>query len=176
MAFVAKRLVGAMNRKEIPKVINISPFSKEGSSDFVVYTWENRISKADKAKARRKGDRSYINKGLFQKVYYTNEDGLRVPLVQVSEYNDKVYQNFVYKQINAWGETFRANEFYNFIRPSVLDNDFIKVEEKFNDETGVNISSAEVTDDVIANIYLAGTKTEPKIETGTELKTDDFKC
>lgn len=176
MAFVAKNLSGAMNRKEIPKVINISAFSREGSSDFVVYTWENRISKADKAKAKRKGDRSYINKGLFQKVYYTNEDGLRVPLVQVSEYKGKVYQNFVYKHVNAWGDSFRANEFYNFIRPSVLDNDFIKVEEKFNDETGVKISSAEVTDDVITNIYLAGTKTEPKIETGTELKTDDFKC
>ena len=176
MAFVAKNLAGAMNRKEIPKVINISALSREGSSDFVVYTWENRISKADKAKARRKGDRSYINKGLFQKVYYTNEDGLRVPLVQVSEYKGKVYQNFIYKHVNAWGDSFRANEFYNFIKPSVLDNDFIKVEEKFNDETGVKISSAEVTDDVIANIYLAGTKTEPKIETGTELKTDDFKC
>jgi len=176
MAFVAKRLVGAMNRKEIPKVINISTLSREGSSDFVVYTWENRISKADKAKAKRKGDRSYINKGLFQKVYYINEDGLRVPLVQVSEYNNKIYKNFVYKHVNAWGDSFRANEFYNFIRPSVLDNDFIKVEEKFNDETSVKISSAEVADDVIANIYLAGTKTEPKIETGTELKTDDFKC
>jgi hypothetical protein len=176
MAFVADRLKGAMARFEIPKVINISALSREGSSDFVVYNWENRISKADKAKAKRKGDRSYINKGLFQKVYYTNEDGLRVPLVQVSEYKGKVYQNFIYKHVNAWGDSFRANEFYNFIKPSVLNNDFIKVEEKFNDETSVKISSAEVADDVIANIYLAGTKTEPKIETGTELKTDDFKC
>jgi hypothetical protein len=173
--FVANKLRNAMTKADIPKVINISQFSREGASDFVVYTWENRISKADKAKAKRKGDRSYINKGLFQKVYHINEDGVREPLMQVSEYKGKVYKNFVYKHINAWGDSFRANEFYNFIRPSVLDNDFIKVEEKF-DETGKKISSAEVSDDVISSILTTGTFTEPKIETGTELTTEDFKC
>ena len=169
--FVADKLKGAMNRFEIPKVINIRQFSTEGASDFIVYAWENRISKADKAKARKKGDRSYINKGLFQKVYYTNENGERVPLIQESEYEGKIYTNFVYKHINAWGDSFRANEFYDFKRASVIDNDFIKVEEKFN-ELSKKISSAEVNDDLIANIYYGGkvetVATQPS--TGVRLK------
>lgn len=151
MQFVDKRLMKAMNTFEIPRVINMSPFSREANSDFVVYTWENKISKADKAKARKKGDRSYINKGLFQKVYTVDNEGKRVPLLQVSEYKGTIYKNLVYKQINAWGDSFRANEFYDYNKASILDNDFIKVEEKFNDKN-VKISSKEVEDDVIVSI------------------------
>ena len=39
-----------------------------------------------------------------------------------------IVENFVYKMINAWGDSFRANEFYDVIRPSEIDNGFIKVE------------------------------------------------
>lgn len=167
MQFVDKRLVKAMNTFQIPRVINMSPLSREANSDFVVYTWENKISKADKAKARKKGDRSYINKGLFQKVYTVDNEGKRVPLLQVSEYKGKIYKNLVYKQINAWGDSFRANEFYDYNKASILDNDFIKVEEKFNDKN-VKISSKEVEDDVIVSIlrnsYVQTTPTSQPLE------------
>jgi hypothetical protein len=41
---------------------------------------------------------------------------------------EKQYENFVYKMVNAWGDGFRANEFYDTERPSVFDNDFIPVQ------------------------------------------------
>jgi hypothetical protein len=41
--------------------------------------------------------------------------------------NDKDY--FVYKAVNAWGDGFRAQEFYDEARESVIDNGFIKVDE-----------------------------------------------
>jgi hypothetical protein len=77
-----------------------------------------------------------------------NEDGKRVPLIQESTYKDKngqeiIYYNYVYKAINAWGDSFRAQEFYgkNFpldplsttSRPSVLDNGFMKVAREVED-------------------------------------------
>jgi hypothetical protein len=81
-------------------------------------------------------------------VYTTDENGKRVPLVQTSTYTGKdgverTYLNYVYKMINAWGDSFRAQEFYekNFpldptsttSRPSVLDNGFLKVMREVED-------------------------------------------
>jgi hypothetical protein len=171
MLFVDNNLKKAMKNNSIPKVINFSTLSREGASDFITYTWENKISKADKAKARKKGDRSYINKGLFQKVYTIDKDGKTIPLTQSSEYNGKIYTNFVYKHINAWGDSYRANEFYDYKRASVLDNDFIKVEETFN-QANVKLSSGEVSDDVIANALYKTTITPfvEKVEGGVKLK------
>jgi hypothetical protein len=171
MDFVANNLKLAMQNKAIPKVINFSTLSREGSSDFITYTWENKISKADKAKARKKSDRSYINKGLFQKVYTVDKDGKPTPLIQSSTYNGMIYTSFVYKQINAWGDSYRANEFYDYKRASVLDNDFVKVEEKFN-ENNIKLSSGEVSDDIIANSLYKTTLTPfvEKVEGGVKLK------
>ena len=53
-----------------------------------LYTWEEKITKAQRIKARKTGDTSHVNKGLFKKVYTINEEGERVPLVQES--NTKV--------------------------------------------------------------------------------------
>jgi len=40
-----------------------------------------------------------------------------------------IYESYVYKAINAWGDGFRANELYDEARQSVLDNGYIKVKE-----------------------------------------------
>ena len=146
--FIAESLKNAMDRGDIPKVINVSVFGKEGSSDFVTYQWELPISKEEKEKRKNK-NRDHIKKGLFQKVYTTDENGKRVPLLQKSLYNGREYINFVYKQINAWGDSYRANEFYDYERPSVLDNGFEKV---YKVNTDNKAESAEVEDKVIAKI------------------------
>jgi hypothetical protein len=72
---------------------------------------------------RKIGDLSFINKALFVKVYYDNEKTDPVIL------KEGKYENFVYKMVNAWGDGFRANEFYNTERTSVFDNGFVPVKE-----------------------------------------------
>jgi hypothetical protein len=87
----------------------------------------------------KKGDYSFMKKGLFKKVYTTGEDGKATPLTYDTPptKEGKVYTNFVYKMINAWGDSLYANEFYDKLnpldptatisRPSVLDNGYEKV-------------------------------------------------
>jgi len=138
-SFLDKKLDNSRKNKKIPKVINISMFSREGRNDFITYSWEDMIKPEEKARRRRMGDRSHIHKQLMQKVYYIDENNQRQPLIQTSEYKGKVYTNYVFKAVNAWGDSFRAQEFYSTPHVSVLDNDYVKVEN-------------EVSDDVITNI------------------------
>jgi hypothetical protein len=146
--FLSKKLEKKMTAGKLPKMIVFSKGSKEGRNDFVSFTWEDKITKNQRIKARKTGDTSHINRGLFKKVYTINEDGVRVPLIQESTFKGKdgverTYYNYVYKAINAWGDSFKAQEFYgkNFpldplsttSRPSVLDNGFLKVEREVED-------------------------------------------
>jgi hypothetical protein len=39
---------------------------------------------------------------------------------------------FVYKAVNAWGDSYRANEFYDVDKKSVFDNGFMQVEDVDN--------------------------------------------
>jgi len=148
--FIDNSLENAMTRGDIPKVINISTFGKEGQSDYVTYQWELPISKEEKAKAKREKNRDYIKKALFRKVYTTDVDGNRIPLLQNSTYNGVKYVNFVYKHINAWGDSFRANEFYDYERPSKLDNGFEKLYKVTENRKAI---SAEVSDNDIVTIF-----------------------
>jgi hypothetical protein len=75
-------------------------------------------------------------------VYTIDENNKRVPLLHITEKNGVVYTKHVYKAINAWGDSFRAQEFYTTKQQSVLDNGFDKVN--------------EVEDDVIVDIYKGG--------------------
>jgi len=147
--------------------------SREGSSDFVVYTWEKRedllteqemqdykdevaraghegkiaprlsdVINAKKTEMRKAGDYSFINKGLFQKVH----DDYGTPLIIPQQSGDY----YIYKAINAWGDSFRANEFYETDHNSVFDNGFMQVK--------------DVDNNVIINKFLekAVKKTAPK--------------
>jgi hypothetical protein len=141
--FLSKKLSDKMNKGELPEMIVFSMYSREGANDFVTYSWEENISKQQRIKSRRTGDTSHVNKGLFKKVYTVNEQGERVPLIQKSEYKGKEYFNYVYKMVNAWGDSFRAQEFYGkefpldptstVSRQSVLDNGFLKVTREVED-------------------------------------------
>ena len=146
--FLSRKLETKMTSGELPKMIVFSKGSKEGRNDFVSFTWEDKITKNQRIKSRRTGDTAHINKGLFKKVYTVNEAGKRVPLIQESTYKDKsgnetTYYNYVYKAINAWGDSFKAQEFYGKEFPldplstvstqSILDNGFLKVTREVED-------------------------------------------
>jgi hypothetical protein len=163
--FLSKKLESKMLNGELPPMIVFSMFSPEGKSDFVVYSSEGKLTKAQRIKARRTSDTSHVEKGLFKKVYTVNENGKRVPLIQESEYKGKFYFNYVYKAVNAWGDSFKAQEFYGktfpldplstVSRASVLDNGFIKVQKTINAE-GQQLSPDEVEDSAI-ELALLGT-------------------
>jgi hypothetical protein len=136
---VSKKLQKAMNAGEVPKVINIGTSTLEGRSDVITFIWSDMtLNKAQKSEMVKKGDYSFMKKGLFKKVYTTGEDGKATPLTYDTPptKEGKVYTNFVYKMINAWGDSLYANEFYDKLnpldptatisRPSVLDNGYEK--------------------------------------------------
>lgn len=137
---VSKKLQKAMNAGEVPKVINIGTSTLEGRSDVITFIWSDMtLNKTQKSEMVKKGDYSFMKKGLFKKVYTTGEDGKATPLTYDTppSKDGKVYTNFVYKMINAWGDSLYANEFYDKLnpldatatisRPSVLDNGYEKV-------------------------------------------------
>jgi hypothetical protein len=62
-----------------------------------------------------------------------------------SKDKEKTYNNYIYKAINAWGDGFKANEFYKTPTQSKIDNGFIKVK--------------EVSDDKILPYFIAGYET-----------------
>jgi len=145
-AFTNKKLKDAMNSKQIPMVISLSPFTSAGRADFMTYSYEDPIRYSERIVKQKAGDRSYIHKVLLQKVYFVNDKGERKPLteIQVNKKTGTEYVKHVYKAINAWGDSFRAKELYDSPRSSVIDNDYDKFER-------------EVEDDVISSILLGTT-------------------
>jgi len=143
MKFLPENVRMAVADNEIPPVVSVSQRNREANSEYMVYTWEKgqellteeeqklgtseqiNLIKAKKNSMRKDGDYSYINKGLFQKV----KDDYGEPLV-TKDNEGKPY--FVYKAINAWGDSYRANEFYTVDTKSQIDNGFIKVEDVDN--------------------------------------------
>ncbi len=137
-----KPLKTAVRNNVIPKLVGLSPMSEAGRSDFIVYSYEDYISNEKRILRRKTGNTDHQHKMLMQKVYTLNENNKRVPLMHITEKNGVIYKKYVYKAINAWGDSFRAQEFYTTGQQSVLDNGFDKVN--------------EVEDDVIVNIYNGG--------------------
>jgi ribA/ribD-fused uncharacterized protein len=178
---LSKKLQKAINNDEIPQMINISKLSREGASDIITYVWEDQsITKAKKAEMRKKGDYSYINRGLFKKVY----DSAGNPIIFPSTSKDGItYLSYVYKAINTWGDSFRANEFYGKMFPNdadstlaqqgVFDNGYMKVNE-VEDSVIENIMG----DDAISELNLAPVSTSEKINiyagTGENAQLSNF--
>jgi hypothetical protein len=149
--FTDGNLKNAMSEGKLPKVIGISPYGS-GRNDFITYSWEDPIPYGERVIRKKTGDRSHIHKVLLQKVYTTDDKGNPVPLVQSTESGGRVYTKHIFKAINAWGDSFRAQEFYDYERASVLDNDYEKVE-RVTDAQGKQIESGEVSDDEIVKIF-----------------------
>jgi hypothetical protein len=122
-------LKNAMKTNEIPQLVTGSDFNKE----YQVFTWTNySISRAERNRMRKQGDYSYRNKGLFKLVKDVDGDPIFT--------EDKKGRRYpIYKAINAFGDSFRANEFYSEAKQSIIDNGMMKVD--------------EVTDGQIVGVY-----------------------
>jgi hypothetical protein len=180
---VSKKLFTAMDKGEIPKSVNISTYSQEAQSDVITLVWSDMtVDKNEKKEMIKKGDYSFMKKGLFKKVYGKNQKGMPAPVVYETSSKDKqtgevrIYKNYVYKMINAWGDSIYAKEFYGksfplipsstSSYPSVINNGYEKVIERATTSTVAGMeftgkSSGEVEDSKIVDIlgtsaYLEG--------------------
>lgn len=153
MSFIRKELKLAKQKGLISEVLNISTLSREGRSKFITFVWEDgKFTKEEKNAKRKKGDFSYIKKGLFKRV----EDSFGEPLISSTEGKDgTIYDSYIYKAINAWGDGFRANELYDDVRQSVIDNGYIKVK--------------EVEDSVIENLLINKSDVTTKTPSNTNI-------
>jgi hypothetical protein len=125
--FLPNNVKKDINNKEIPQVITQRTGSRIGNGEYIVASWNKNLSRTEIAEMRRAGDYSYVNKGLFKKVYDADGD----PLINIDK---KKNRYFVYKAINAWGDSFRANEFYAEAKQSIIDNGIMKVNEVIDDQ------------------------------------------
>lgn len=148
----------AMKEGKIPKLLKVSSLSQAGNSEYVSYSWDKNISKEEKNRMRQANDYSFINKALFQKVYY--DEAKKFPVIEryINKKTGKVYDSFVYKMVNAWGDGFRANEFYGKIETSVIENGFTKVQE--GKSTNEFIFGNEV---LTEDVYTSGEKPDSEI-------------
>jgi hypothetical protein len=161
MKFIGyKRVTRAIEKEDIPQLVKINTKSREANNDVIVYTWEIG-TKAEKDKKKKEGDYSYIKKGLFKKIKQYDE-----PYIISFSIGDSLISDYVYKAINAWGDShssdgiyFGANEFYNAAKPSIIDNGFIKVENETDDaaiisyfESPIKEPSVEEEDDSNSNL------------------------
>ncbi len=105
----------ATNIGRIPQLMKLSSLARDANKDYIVYSWEMG-NKQEKAEMRKRGDYSYIKKALFKKVYNGDK-----PLTTKNFYGT---DNYVYKQINAWGGGIKANELYSVAKKSVIPNGF----------------------------------------------------
>jgi hypothetical protein len=131
MEYLPQNVKNAVENGNIPPIISRSVLGRHSDRDFFVYSWEDNITKDKRAEMRKKGDFSYIKRGLFRRV----KDG-GTPLIH-SSYNGKEY--YIYQAVNAWGARERAQEFYDVEKKSQISNGFIKVGNVAADERIVNL-------------------------------------
>jgi len=118
--FLPPNVKKAIENDEIPQVIT-QKVGKVGG-EYIVASWNKKLSPKKIAEMRKAGDYSYINKGLFKQVFDVDGD----PFIH-EDNKGRLY--FVYKAINALGDSFRANEFYTSAKESIIDNGMMKVNE-----------------------------------------------
>lgn len=112
----------AMKNGEIPQLLKLSSRTAAGQADIVSYTWDVVPAGKTKVQMMKEGDYSFRKRALFKKVYI--DEASKTPVILP----EGKYENYVFQMINAWGDSFRANEFYTEPTVSVIDNGFVKVE------------------------------------------------
>jgi hypothetical protein len=126
----------AVAEKSVAPLVSISILTQVSESDYITYSWEGTVTITPEEKkkgitpAKKKqqmrdaGDFSYINKGLFKKVKRTSGE----PFVHsYTNQNGELKEYYIYQAVNAWGDSFRANEFYNEEKKSIIDNGMLQV-------------------------------------------------
>jgi hypothetical protein len=172
MEFLPKSIKEGVLNGRISQVVTLSTLSSEAQSEYIVYSWEKgpedlltekelslsstkqyKLLKEKKIAMKKKGDLSYMQKGLFQKVKESDELNSDNLIHTYTNKAGEVREYYVYKMINAWGDSFRANEFYTVGKPSVIDNRFLKTK--------------ETSDGPIINAFLQEKTKKPKTRTGS---------
>jgi hypothetical protein len=142
-----KEVQAAVERGELPTLMNVSNQSSESRKDFIVFSWEDGTPQ-ERADMKKNGDFSYEKKGLFQKVY----DIDRKPFT----YKAGNRRAFIYKQINAWGDGIKANEFYDHARKSDLNNGFEPVDNEVDDMSILmHFENDNAQDDLIKGVVVS---------------------
>ena len=128
MLYLPKNIKASTATKAIPQLVTIGTGTREGQSDYITYSWNSGSYDAKQRKEMAsKGEFSFINKALFKKIK-SGDEGFIHPYKQKK--TGKLMQYFVYKHINALGDSYRAQEYYINAKPSVFDNGLLKAEEK----------------------------------------------
>ena len=163
MEYFKPKIKNAIENGDIPPLMSRSVLGRNSDRDFFVYSWEDNISKEKKAEMRKRGDYSYIKRGLFRRV--KDVDGQ--PFIHLS--NNKEY--YIYQAVNAWGGRERAQEFYDVEKASAIDNGFIKVVNSNSVVNGERVkTSAPREDSVIVNLFTGkdGTAAQAKTQASKE--------
>ena len=131
MAFLSQSIKNEIAKGNIPQLLQLPIRHLYENKDYISYTWPNNSFTAKQRKEMaQKGDFSFINKGLFKKVKYGELGYEGVPLTT----QDKKGRDYViFKHVNALGDGFRAQEYYNTAQESVFDNGYLKAKEKSNE-------------------------------------------
>jgi len=167
---IGEQITKAVKNFQIPHIVNLDISSGDARGDFIVYSYDTWISKAKRILSKKTGDKSHVNKYLMKKVYTENAKGERVPLINISKDKEgREYHKYVFKAINAWGDSFKANELYDYPEVSKLDNDFRRVIQK-NDAKHKRTGAPEVEDSVIVDL-LTGKLTSDQLAASNR-KTD----
>lgn len=166
MEFLPKSVKKAVFEGNIPPVVTMSTLSSEAQSDYIVFTWEKgeellsdeelklpyrkrrKLIKSKKLDMKKRGDFSYIQKGLFKIVKESDEPNADRFIHTYKNKAGEVREYHVYKMMNAWGNSFSANEFYSIARPSVIENRFLK--------------TTEISDSPVINAFLEQETKKPK--------------
>ena len=131
MEFLSQSIKNEIAKGNIPQLLQLPIRHLYENKDYISYTWQNKSFTAKQRKEMaQKGDFSFINKGLFKKVKYGELGYEGVPLTT----QDKKGRDYViFKHVNALGDGFRAQEYYNTAQESVFDNGYLKAKEKSNE-------------------------------------------
>jgi len=119
----------AFQNGNIPLTVTQNVSNFKAGDDTMVFSWTDlSYSRTEVAAMRKAGNYDYVKKGLFKIV--RDPEGL--PIVHNSENKKKgtVDKYYIYKHINAFGDSYRAQEFYTNARKSVIDNGLMKANEK----------------------------------------------
>lgn len=173
--FTEPSLKNAVKAKKLPMTIQLSIHANATQSDFITYTWIEHLDKKKLITANKTGNTSHIHKVLMRKVYTEDESGNLVPLITRREEKGVIYEKFTFVAINAWGDSFRAQEFQNKLNPedrastlagpSAIENGYMKIEtrtKKYGDSE-LPASMGEVEDETVLYYLDNDVKTdEPK--------------
>jgi len=167
-------LKDAMNNNLIPNTIFISEGNPK-ALDVITYNYSVWIDSAERERRKKSGNTDHFKSVLMKKVYM--DKNRNFPLLQYS--GEKV--GFVYTAINAWGDSFKAKEFYDWVVETtdvtvgrkapvgVFNNGKEKIVKQFS-YTGKLSSAGEVSDGVIYNTMMGRKIINPIGENNIDIK------